>query len=86
LLAAFLTERVAAALVDGHAPAQVGQGEVDAPVAAVGGTEQGEQGLVLVDGKELAVTQRPALWRKTKGHDANLTQERLCHRAASNED
>jgi hypothetical protein len=41
---------VAAADVDGGAAAQVGQREVDAPVAAEGGAEQREERLILVDG------------------------------------
>ena len=66
LLAATLAQRVAAADVDRHPAAQVGQREVDPAVAAVGRAEQREQRLVLVDRQELAVALRPALGREVE--------------------
>jgi hypothetical protein len=61
LLTAALTQRVPAAHVDGHAPLQVGQAEVDPPVPSECGSQKGEKSLVLVDWQKLPVTQRPAL-------------------------
>src|SRR3954452_866180 len=59
VLTGLLAENVAAAAVRGAAPAQGRQREVDSAVAAVGGPEQREQRLVLVDRQELAVAGRP---------------------------
>ena len=66
LLAAFLAQRVTAADVDRRAAAQVGQREIDSSIAAKGRAQQREQRLVLIDGQELAVTQRPALRREIR--------------------
>ena len=55
LLAAALAQRVAAADVYRHAPAQVREREIHPPVAAEGRPQQREQRLVLVDGQQLAI-------------------------------
>src|SRR5205807_3935944 len=49
------------------------------PVAAIRRTEQREERLVLVDGQELAVAERPPLRREVEAHDPDLGQEGLCH-------
>jgi hypothetical protein len=70
---------VTGAEVNRRATPQVGQSEVDAPVAAEGRAEEGEKRLILVDGEELAVTLRPALWGKVEAEDSYLSKERFCH-------
>src|SRR3954451_9723786 len=79
LLAAALAQDVAAADMDRRPAAQVGQTEVDAPVAAEGGAEQREQRLVLVDREQLSVGQRPPLGRKHKRHHPDFREQRLGH-------
>lgn len=50
------------ARADGHAAAQVGQGEVRPAVAAEPVAEEREEGRVLHDGQELALAEGPAPW------------------------
>ena len=45
---------------------QIRQGKVDTPITAVLGTQEGKQGLVLIDGQQLSVAQRPALGGKVE--------------------
>ena len=70
--AAALAQGKAVAHVGGHAALEIGQGEVDASVTAVSGAQQRKQGLVLVDGQQLAIAERPALGRKIEAHDLDF--------------
>jgi len=63
---------VAAALVNRHITPQVRQRERGLAIAAVSGAQQCEEGLVLIDGQELAVAQGPALGCEIKTHYANF--------------
>ena len=60
LLAAALAQGVPAAYVDRGARAQIGEREVDPPIAAKGRAQQREERLVLVDRQQLAVAQSPS--------------------------
>src|SRR5260221_7967904 len=65
--------------VDGRPALQVGQREGDPSVAAVRGAEQSEQGLVLVDRKELSVALREAFWRESESDQADLSEKWIRH-------
>jgi hypothetical protein len=71
------TQRVGVAHVDRNAAAQVGKREVGLPVASVAGAQEREQRLVLVDGQELPIAQRPAFGWKVERDDLDLAQEWL---------
>ncbi|SOY61729.1 hypothetical protein CBM2586_A50027 [Cupriavidus phytorum] len=60
--------------VQRRAAAQVGQGEIGGAVAAVLRAEQAEQRLVLRDGQQGAVAQRPALRRKRERAQPDFPQ------------
>jgi hypothetical protein len=61
----------AIARADDGAATQIRQRERDGPIAAVGRTQQREQGLILIDRQQLAIGERPAGRREVarKGHD-----------------
>jgi hypothetical protein len=80
--AAGLGQDEAVALVERKAAAQVGQGEGRLAIAAVGGSDQLEQGLMLGDGQELALAEHPADRREVAGKHADLAHIRLCHGAS----
>ena len=63
----------------GHPSLQVGQLEVLHPVAAVGGAQQREQRLVLVDGQDLAIAESPAMRRELEGHQSDFAKIRVSH-------
>ena len=81
---AALPDRVAAYAVAPHvhrrARGQVGQGESRLAVAAVGRSDQVEQGFVFADRKELPVARHPAGGSEVPGEHANLPDIRLAHR------
>src|SRR5271167_675332 len=62
---------------------QVRKREIDPSVAAILGAKQREQGLVLVDRQELAVTKRPAFWREVEAHHGDLAEKWSTHRSSS---
>jgi hypothetical protein len=66
---------MAVAKMDWDATTQVGQGKVDPSIAAIGGSKQREQRLVLVDGQQLTIAQRPAFGREIEADDLDLGQE-----------
>ena len=72
-------ENDAVAPMNRYAALEVGQAEVHPPVAAVGGAEQREQRLILVDRQQLAVAKRPSLRGEVEGHDLDLAYERIAH-------
>ena len=72
LLAGALAQRQASAHVGWRAPLQVGQAEIDPPVAPIGRAQQREQALILIDGQQLPVALRPASWREAKGRDLDF--------------
>ena len=55
--------------VGGDASLEIGQCEVYASITTVSGAQQREQGLVLVDGQQLAIAESPALGSKVEAHD-----------------
>lgn len=63
--------------VDGASSPEVGKAEVATPIAAVGGAEEGEEGLVLGDGEELAVAESPAAGWKVEAKGLDLADERF---------
>src|SRR5438309_1686185 len=69
LLAAFLAQDKALTEMNRHLATEVRQREIDAPVAAIGSAEQGEQRLVLVDRQQLAVAKCPPLGGEVERHD-----------------
>ena len=79
LLAAALAQGMTAAHVDRCAGLQIGQPKVHAPIAAVGRAEQREERLILVDGQQLPVAQRPAFRGEAERHDANFREKRFSH-------
>src|SRR5437016_1064873 len=79
LLAALFAEGVAATDVNRDIALKVGQREIHPPVAAIGGAEEREQRLVLIDRQELPVAQRPALGGEAKGHDADFGEKWFRH-------
>src|SRR4051794_9731382 len=79
LLTAALAERMARAHMHRRAALQVGKPEIDAPVAAIGGAEQREQRLVLIDRQQLSITECPPLGWETKRHDSDFREKRLGH-------
>src|SRR3954470_23089134 len=72
LLPSPLTERVSAAHVNGSSRTQVGQTEVDAAIASIRRAQQGKERLILIDGKQLPIAERPTLGRETETHDPDL--------------
>src|ERR1700761_2234379 len=65
--------------MDRRAALEIRQAEVHPAVAAVGRSEQGEQGLVLVDGEQLPLAQGPPLWCEAERHYLDLGQKRCTH-------
>src|SRR4051812_42102740 len=62
-----------------RAPLQVRQGEGALAVAAVGRSEEREQGGILRDWHKLTIAERPALGREVEPKDTNLSDERVGH-------
>jgi hypothetical protein len=54
--------------MDGCFTTQVRQGKVHPSITAKGGSQQREEGLVLVDGQKLSVAQGPAFGWKNEAH------------------
>ena len=75
--AAELAQGDAIAHVHGRAALQVRQSEVHSAVAAVGGAQNRKQRLVLVDGLQLSVAERPSLGRKIPTDDFDFGQKWL---------
>jgi hypothetical protein len=71
---------VAASDVDRGVAPEVGKREIGLAIAAERRPEQGEQRLVLVDRKELAIAHGPALWREVERHESYFREERFRHR------
>ena len=74
-LSTALTLGKAVADVEWHAPLEIRQREVDPPVATVSGAQQRKERLVLIDGQQLSVAQRPAFRRKAEGEYPDLAKE-----------
>src|ERR1044071_8018029 len=79
LLASPLSQSVSAADVNRRATPQVRKREVHPTIAVKGRTQQREQRLVLVDGQQLSVAQRPTPGCKLETHKPDFTQEWLRH-------
>src|SRR5687767_9521638 len=79
LLATFFAQRMTAADMDRCATAKIGKREVDASIAAKSSAEQREQRLVLINGQQLTVTQRPTLRRENETHDSDFREKWFCH-------
>src|SRR5438552_142278 len=79
ILSAYLAQGMALAHVQRGAALQVRQAEVDAAVSAIGGAEQREERLILIDWQELAIAHRPALRRKVEGHTFQFREEWFRH-------
>ena len=65
------------ASADRYPPAQVGQGEAGATVAAVGGADDGVEGFVAADGKDLSVAERPTARSEVAGKHRHAAQQRI---------
>jgi hypothetical protein len=63
--------------VDGHAPAQIWQGERSSAVAAINRPQQGEQRLVLTYRQQLPIAVRPIARREIEPNHFDLTEERF---------
>ena len=79
LLASPLAKCVAVAGMYRRISLQIRQREVHPPVAAVGRAKQGEERLVLVDGQQLPIAQRPAFRGEVEGHDPNFGKKGFGH-------
>ena len=79
IVAATLTERMAASHVDRCAPPQIRQSEIHPTIPTEGRSKQREQRLVLVDRQQLPIAQRPPFRREHEAHDPDLAQKRLRH-------
>src|SRR2546423_5156930 len=79
LLAAFLAEGKSLTHVNRHISLEIRQAEIYAPIAAVGGPEQREERLVLVDRQQLPVAERPTFWREAEAHDSDFGKEWFSH-------
>src|SRR4051794_23150657 len=55
----------------------VGKSEVGFAISSIGGSKEREQGRVLREREDLAVTERPALRGEVERKDANLSNERI---------
>src|SRR5580704_14115278 len=73
----------AGACADSAIALKVWQEECRRAIAAVGGTKQSEQGLVLIDGHGLAVTEGPTFRRVVESEDSNLTEIGRSHKRRS---
>src|SRR5260370_1370693 len=58
---------------------EVRQREGRLAVAPIGRSQEREQGLVLVDGQQLAVAKSPALGREVERHDLDFADKRFAH-------
>ena len=67
------------ALVNRNAATKIGQREGCASVTTVDGPEKGEDSLVLVDGKQLAVAKSPATGREVSAKHDDFGEERFRH-------
>src|ERR1044071_7412843 len=79
LFAAGFSEGEAAANVDRSFALAIREPEIDSAITTERCTQQRKERLVLVYGKELSVTKRPAFGREAKTHDAYFRQKRFCH-------
>ena len=76
-------EGEAVALMDRKAAAQIRQREGALAVAAIGGADQVEQGLVFGDRQQLSLAEHPAGRREIAGEHADFANIRLCHGCVS---
>ncbi len=72
LLAAHLAKNQPVAHVSGNAALKVGKAERPHAIAAIGRAEEREQGLVLIDGHQLPVAERPGLRREVEADELDL--------------
>src|SRR6266852_9909311 len=63
----------------GHFTLEIRQRESGPAVSSVGGSQQAEQSLILVNRKKLTVAQRPTLGGELKREDRNLSEECFAH-------
>src|SRR3989344_2977462 len=70
------------AAMHGAATPQIRQAERGAPVPAVGGAKDGEQGLVLVDGQQLPMAEGPAFGREGETAQRDFAEVGLQHGAS----
>src|SRR5712692_2301637 len=78
-LAANLAQGNPVAHVHGGATLEVRQGEGCPSVAAIGGAQDREQCLVLIDGQKLPVAKSPTFGRKIPTDNFYFGQKWLCH-------
>src|SRR4051812_50492 len=69
--------------MDRRARPKVRECEGHPAIAPEGRPEQREERLVLVDGQQLPVAERPPFRSEREAHDANLAEERLRHGGTS---
>lgn len=74
-LTGFLAKREPSTEVDRHLAAKIRQRECGLTIAAVRRPQEREKRLVLIDGQELSVRQRPPLGGEGEGHYADFREE-----------
>jgi hypothetical protein len=67
------------ALMDGSTALQVGEAKCCVTIPAVGGSDQGKEGLVSGNGDGLALAERPPYGREAETHGPNFTDIRRTH-------
>lgn len=72
------SETWSTALVEGHAPAQVGESEGCSPITSISCAEKGEQGAICADGEELTITEGPAPRCEVAAEHCDFTDEWIC--------
>jgi len=72
LLAGGLAESMAVAHVHRNSPLKVRERESGLSIAAVSRSKERKQGLVLVDGKELAIAERPPFGREAEAEHSDF--------------
>jgi hypothetical protein len=62
--------------MDGHAALQIRECEGGLPIASVGGADQVKEGIVLCNGQQSSIAERPACRRKITAEHPYLAYER----------
>src|SRR5438105_13508622 len=83
LLAAVLTQGMPVAHMHRSSSLEIGQTERHSPIAPIGSSKQREERLVLIDGQQLAITERPPFGREIETDDLDFAQKWFRHRGSS---
>jgi hypothetical protein len=79
LRSAALAQSKARANVDGNAALEVRQGKGGLAISTVGGANQVEERIILIDGYQSSIAECPTYWRKVAGEHPYLAYERTRH-------